>query len=150
MQMEHQPKRVQRASFITDNLMKSILSKLAAEDIAMHSIYYNLLIEDSEEEELFTSDAYLHLKEMLLCSLQQDEKATWSGALSRPYFRALVDNMNVCYGSKGKIPDEMRTSPFETLNITNSHRIFELEEGLKKMFSTIDSLPPTTLELYYH
>jgi hypothetical protein len=34
----------------------------------------------------------------------------------------LVDNINVCYALKGKIPDEMRTSPFKILPIINSPR----------------------------
>ncbi|KAI9282952.1 hypothetical protein BC943DRAFT_362472 [Umbelopsis sp. AD052] len=128
--------------------MKSVLTKLAAEDNSMNSIYKDLLLEESEENELFISDDYFHLEGMLLCSLQQDDRPICLGALSRPYFRALVENMNICYGLKGKIPDEMQTSPFETLSIINSHRICELEERLKRMFSKIDRLPENENEVF--
>lgn len=139
--MESDAKNAQSGPFITNDLMKSVLSKLIAEETSMRSIYLDLISEDCEEKELVRflksctffqwkilqdsqhiSDAYLHLKELFRCSLQNSENHNLLGAFPRPYYRVLAANINECYALKGGIPEGMRTSPFDTLSIVNSRR----------------------------
>lgn len=50
--MESDAKNAQSGPFITNDLMKSVLSKLIAEETSMRSIYLDLISEDCEEKEL--------------------------------------------------------------------------------------------------
>jgi hypothetical protein len=58
--MNSDPKNDHSGPFISNDLMKSVLSKIIAEDTSMRSIYLDLLSEDSQEEVLVRLCKKLH------------------------------------------------------------------------------------------
>ncbi|KAH8547729.1 hypothetical protein BGW37DRAFT_509187 [Umbelopsis sp. PMI_123] len=138
------PESVKSGRIITNDIIKCIFSQLANEDILMKTIFHDLLRDDSDKEELIVSDAYLHLKETVLVSLEHHQSQYLLEALSWPYYQAIGQTLNECYAFNGKLPDQIRSSPFEILPIVNSSRMVELEEEMERMFSKIDSMPENT------